>query len=77
MTILDAIGNTPLVELMNGTNGHVRVLAKLEGHNPGGSVKDRVARQMILAAEASWKPPRATRALGWQWWGRRRDTGCA
>lgn len=53
MTILDAIGNTPLVELMNGTNGHVRVLAKLEGHNPGGSVKDRVARQMILAAEAS------------------------
>ncbi len=53
MTILDAIGNTPLVELTNGSNGQVRVLAKLEGHNPGGSVKDRVARQMILAAEQS------------------------
>jgi len=53
MTILDAIGNTPLVELTNGSNGQVHVLAKLEGHNPGGSVKDRVARQMILAAEQS------------------------
>ncbi len=53
MTIMDAIGNTPLVELVNGTNGQVRILAKLEGHNPGGSVKDRIARQMILDAEAS------------------------
>jgi cysteine synthase B len=53
MTILDTIGNTPLVELTRMTNGKVRVLAKLEGHNPGGSVKDRPARQMILAAEAS------------------------
>jgi cysteine synthase B len=53
MTILDAIGNTPLVELRNLTNGRVRILAKLEGHNPGGSVKDRIARQMVLAAEES------------------------
>ena len=53
MTVLDSIGNTPLVELSRLTNGKVRVLAKLEGHNPGGSVKDRPARQMILAAEAS------------------------
>jgi len=53
MTILDAIGNTPLIELRNFTNGRVRVLAKLEGHNPGGSVKDRIAKQMLLAAEQS------------------------
>ncbi|MBM3498732.1 MAG: cysteine synthase family protein [Armatimonadetes bacterium] len=53
ITLLDAIGNTPLVELSRLTNGKVRILAKLEGHNPGGSVKDRPARQMVLAAEAS------------------------
>ena len=53
MTILDAIGNTPLVELPNVTNGRVRILAKLEGNNPGGSVKDRPAKQMLLAAEAA------------------------
>src|SRR6185369_10302636 len=34
-------------------NPYVRIMAKLEGNNPGGSVKDRPARQMILAAEAS------------------------
>jgi len=53
MTLLDSIGNTPLVELSRLTNGRVRVLAKLEGHNPGGSVKDRPARAMLLAAEAA------------------------
>jgi len=53
MTLLDSIGNTPLVELSRLTNGRVRVLAKLEGHNPAGSVKDRPARAMVLAAEAS------------------------
>jgi len=53
MTILDAIGNTPLIELPNVTNGRVRILAKLEGSNPGGSVKDRPAKHMLLAAEAS------------------------
>jgi cysteine synthase B len=55
MGILDTISNTPLVEishLMNG-NGHVRVLAKLEGNNPGGSIKDRPAYYMIKHAEAS------------------------
>ena len=53
MTVLEAIGNTPLVELPRLANGKVRILAKLEGHNPGGSVKDRPARHMVLAAEAS------------------------
>ena len=41
MSVLSAVGNTPVVELklLNG-NDRVRVLAKLEGNNPGGSVKD-------------------------------------
>ena len=46
--ILDLIGNTPLVEsrVLN-TNKNVKLLFKLEGHNPGGSVKDRPAYNMI------------------------------
>ena len=51
--IVDAIGNTPLVEIssFNPSPG-VRLFAKLEGHNPTGSVKDRIARAMVRAAEA-------------------------
>ncbi len=47
-TVLDLIGNTPLVEsrILN-TNPNVTLLFKLEGHNPGGSVKDRAALNMI------------------------------
>ena len=53
-SLLDTIGNTPLVELKRLTpNPRVRIFAKLEGQNPTGSVKDRVALSMILAAEAS------------------------
>ncbi len=52
MNILQAIGNTPLVELMNiNSNPNVKVLCKLEGCNPGGSVKDRPALYMIMNAE--------------------------
>ena len=49
-TILDLIGNTPLVEskVLN-TNPNVKLLFKLEGHNPGGSVKDRAALNMITS----------------------------
>jgi len=48
-----AIGNTPLVELRSvNPNPRVRILAKLEGNNPGGSVKDRPAFFMLLGAEA-------------------------
>ena len=50
-TILDLIGNTPLVELR--PVGDVQVYAKLEGQNPTGSIKDRVAKAMIEAAEES------------------------
>ncbi len=54
MSILAGIGNTPLVEL-NGIkhNSKVRILGKLEGNNPGGSVKDRPAYYMIKNAEES------------------------
>jgi cysteine synthase B len=53
-SVLDAIGNTPLVELRN-LNGKasVQILGKLEGSNPGGSVKDRPAYYMIRKAEES------------------------
>ena len=52
--ILDAIGNTPLVGMpgMSPKPG-VRMWAKLEGQNPTGSTKDRIAKRMIEAAEAS------------------------
>ncbi len=52
--VVQSIGNTPLVELptLSPREG-VRLFAKLEGHNPTGSVKDRVARSMIESAEAS------------------------
>lgn len=52
MGVLDSIGNTPLVKLETlNTNPRVSVLAKLEGNNPGGSVKDRIALYMIRGAE--------------------------
>ena len=53
-SILDTIGQTPLVEIRQlNPNPKVRLLAKLEYFNPGGSVKDRIAKSMIEAAEAS------------------------
>lgn len=52
MKLIDAIGNTDLIELGAGTPaGRVRLFGKLEGNNPAGSVKDRAARSMILRAE--------------------------
>lgn len=53
-SLIESIGSTPIVAISAlNTNPGVRIMAKLEGNNPGGSVKDRPARQMILAAEAS------------------------
>lgn len=50
--LLQAIGHTPLVQLQNLiTNKNVKLFAKLEGQNPGGSVKDRAAAYMIEQAE--------------------------
>ena len=53
-SLIESIGSTPIVEIYSlCKNPAVRILGKLEGNNPGGSVKDRPARQMMLAAEAS------------------------
>ncbi|MBW4891497.1 cysteine synthase CysM [Mucilaginibacter sp. HMF5004] len=49
--IIDLVGNTPLAELKNiNPNPNVKIYAKLEGNNPGGSVKDRPALNMIRSA---------------------------
>jgi [CysO sulfur-carrier protein]-thiocarboxylate-dependent cysteine synthase len=53
-SVLDLIGNTPLVAAHPlSPNPAVRIFVKLEGNNPGGSVKDRIAKAMIEDAEAS------------------------
>jgi len=54
MSILKLIGKTPLVEINKiNPNKKVKILAKLEGNNPGGSVKDRPALYMVEEAEKS------------------------
>jgi len=50
-SLLSTIGDTPIVELKNYSSKSVKILAKLEGSNPGGSVKDRVAFFMIKDAQ--------------------------
>ena len=51
--ILQAIGNTPLVRINKlNPNQNVSIYAKLEGNNPTGSIKDRIALKMIEQAEA-------------------------
>ena len=61
-SVLDLVGNTPLLEITRLTAGlipaGVRIFAKLEGFNPGGSVKDRPAKKMIEVgiAEGKLKP---------------------
>jgi cysteine synthase len=49
--LIEAIGSTPLAELRRYSEGAARIFAKLEFLNPGGSVKDRIARSMIEDAE--------------------------
>jgi len=49
--IIDLIGNTPMAEIQKlNPNPNVRIFGKLEGNNPGGSVKDRAAKNMIKSA---------------------------
>ncbi|MFW5844958.1 MAG: pyridoxal-phosphate dependent enzyme, partial [Planctomycetota bacterium] len=52
-SLLDLVGDTPLCDISHllAADTDVRLLAKLEGDNPGGSVKDRAARNMILRAQ--------------------------
>jgi len=53
-SLLGTIGNTPIVELVGlNSNPRVRIFGKLEGNNPGGSVKDRAAYYMIKKVEES------------------------
>jgi cystathionine beta-synthase len=52
-SVLDLIGNTPLVEITRFDTGPCRLFLKLESANPSGSIKDRPARAMIEAAEQS------------------------
>ena len=52
-SLLDLVGHTPLVRLSRLSPEGVSIYAKLEGQNPTGSIKDRVAKAMIEAAEAS------------------------
>src|SRR5438876_2083040 len=55
-SILETIGNTPLVELKSfSPRPGVQIFAKLEGMNPSGSIKDRIALKMVQEAEASGK----------------------
>jgi len=52
-SVLEMIGNTPLVDVSGlSPSSGVRILAKMEGQNPAGSVKDRIALRMITEAEA-------------------------
>jgi cystathionine beta-synthase len=51
LSVLELIGNTPLVEVRRMDTGPCRLFLKLENQNPGGSIKDRVALAMIEAAE--------------------------
>ena len=56
--VLDRIGNTPMVEVTRLDTGPCRLFLKLESENPGGSIKDRIGKSMIEAAErdGSLKP---------------------
>jgi cystathionine beta-synthase len=53
--LLDLIGNTPLLEVTRMDAGNCRLFLKLESQNPGGSIKDRIGRSMIEAAEREGK----------------------
>ena len=62
--IIDAIGNTPLVEIQRlNPNPNVKIFAKLEGNNPGGSVKDRAALNMIRSAIERGEIKKGTRLV--------------
>ena len=76
-SVLELIGNTPQGDISAlSPNPDVRILIKLEGQNPGGSVKDRIALSMIEEAEKSGllepgrpssSPRRATPGSAWPW----------
>lgn len=59
--ILELVGKTPMVELNRINDTNVKILAKLEFMNPGGSVKDRIGIAML---EQALSPLQVTQALG-------------
>ncbi|WP_442590504.1 cysteine synthase CysM [Pedobacter sp. AW31-3R] len=62
--IISFIGNTPLVEIQKlNPNPNVKIFAKLEGNNPGGSVKDRAALNMIRSAMERGEVTKGTRLI--------------
>jgi cystathionine beta-synthase len=86
VSVLDLIGNTPLVEATRMEAGPCRLFLKLEHQNPGGSIKDRIARSMIEDAERAGKLKpgglivEATAGnTGWasRWWPRSRAIDCS
>ena len=50
--ITELVGNSPIIKLKNGPENGAEIYLKLEYFNPGGSVKDRIALQMLRQAEA-------------------------
>jgi cystathionine beta-synthase len=54
-SVLDLIGDTPIVELTRFDTGHCQLFVKLESQNPGGSIKDRIALSMVADAEHTGK----------------------
>jgi len=54
-SVLDLIGNTPILKLSKFDTGPCDLFVKMESENPGGSIKDRIAVCMIEAAEAEGK----------------------
>lgn len=64
MSVANLVGNTPLVEIVSlFKKPHVKIYAKLEGGNPGGSVKDRAALNMLREALSSGKVSRGDRLV--------------
>ncbi|MCI1710774.1 MAG: pyridoxal-phosphate dependent enzyme [Chiayiivirga sp.] len=82
-SVLELIGRTPIVRAQRLDAGVCELYLKLESHNPGGSIKDRIGLSMIESAEKAgrsspatrwWKARPATPASAWRWWRSRRAT---
>ena len=82
-SVLELIGQTPIVKAQRLDTGVCELYLKLESANPGGSIKDRIGLSMIEAAEqrGDLKPgatlvevPLAIPAWAWHWWPSRRAT---
>ncbi|WP_349680885.1 pyridoxal-phosphate dependent enzyme, partial [Dysgonomonas sp. UBA7698] len=54
-SVLDMVGNTPMIEITKINTGKCRLFVKLENQNPGGSIKDRIGLSMITIAEQEGK----------------------